>query len=150
MPAVQSSPSSPKSPLQVQCGRLAVLAAAASVLLVGLVALETLGPWLVKPVVLADRLFSIASLVAPSAYVFGVWRLGRVLKAFAHEGRFVTAAFEALRSVGLVLALGAIFTLAIEPGLSDRAQRRRHRPWPARRDAVGLRAPVQARGPAGA
>lgn len=112
------APSSPRSPLQVQCGRLAGLAAAASLVLAALMGLETLGPWLVKPVVMADLLLSIASLVAPATYVFALWRLGRVLKAFAREGRFVAAAFQALRSVGLALALGAVFTLAVEPGLA--------------------------------
>jgi hypothetical protein len=80
--------------------------------------LETLGPWLVKPLVLPDLLLAVASLVAPATYILGLWRLGGVLKVFAREGRFVTAAFEALRGVGLVLALGAVFTIAIEPGLA--------------------------------
>lgn len=118
MVAAPTAPSGPRSPLQIQCGRLGGVAAAASIVLAGLMILETLGPWLVKPLVWPDLLLAAASLVAPATYALGLWRLGRVLKAFAQEGRFVSAAFEALRGVGLVLVIGAVFTVVIEPGLA--------------------------------
>jgi hypothetical protein len=118
MTARPNVPVSPKSRLQNQCDRLSRLAAVASIVLAGLMILETLGPWLVKPLVLPNLLLSVASLVAPTTYILGLWRLGRVLKAFAREGRFVAAAFEALGGVGLVLVLGAVFTIVIEPQLA--------------------------------
>jgi hypothetical protein len=94
------------------------VAVVASLALALLMALETLGPWLVKPPGVPDALIALASLVAPMTYAIGLWRVGMVLRTFAHEGRFVAAAFEALRGVGVVLALGAVFTIAIEPGLA--------------------------------
>ncbi len=118
MAKVQTANASPTSRLQTQCASLGGLAATASIILAGLMVLETLGPWLVKPLVLPDLLLAAASLVAPATYAFGVWRVGRVLRAFAREGRFVSAAFEALRGVGLVLVLGAVFTIAVEPPLA--------------------------------
>lgn len=118
MTALSTAASPPRSRLQVQCARLGLLAAASSVILAGLIVLETLGPWLVKPLALPELLLSVASLVAPATYVLGVWRMGSVLKAFARDGRFVSAAFEALSSVGLVLTVGSVFTIVIEPELA--------------------------------
>ena len=105
-------------PLRAQCGRLGAILAVFSFGLAGLIGLETMGPWLIKPVSARDAAVALVGLVSPLAYTLGLLSLSGVLKGFSREGRFVDSAFDALRSIGFALAIGAVVKIVVEPELA--------------------------------
>jgi Protein of unknown function (DUF2975) len=105
-------------PLRAQCGKLGAILAVFSFGLAGLIGLETIGPLMVQPISARDAAVALVGLVSPLAYTLGLWSLSGVLRGFSREGRFVDSAFDALRSIGFVLAIGAVFKVIVEPELA--------------------------------
>ena len=103
--------------LRRDCGRLARGLAILCLVVSGLILLESFGPWLVRRPDGGEVVARLIALVAPAAYMAGLWGLGRGLKLFAGHGRFVTAVADALNGVGWALAAGGVFQVAVAPGL---------------------------------
>ena len=60
-------------------------------------------------------------LIAPGAYLSGLWGLAATLAAFARKGRFETLLAHGLKGVGLALLFGGTFQTALAPGLKTLA-----------------------------
>jgi hypothetical protein len=108
---------SSETPLRRDCRRLAKAFFIGCLVLGVLVLLEGLGPWVFKRPDPGDISVTIIDLVAPAAYLAGLWRLAVTLSAFARDGRFQTVIAAGLRSVGLALLFGGLFQTAVAPGL---------------------------------
>ncbi len=110
--------------LQRECRRLGRVTLIATPLLLALTILDRTGPLLAALITghggVDWRAWALAiiALVPTLIYLFGLWRTGTVLRAIGREGRFLTAVGTTLRGVGLALALGALFQIAIAPALA--------------------------------
>ncbi len=103
--------------LRLDCHRLARGFAAGCVAVAILLLLETFGPWLTRPPQAGQTGVALIDLVAPAAYLWGLWRLRAALAAFAAEGRFLAAFTGALRDVGVAFLAGGLFQTFAAPGL---------------------------------
>ncbi len=103
--------------LRDDCRRLARGLVILCLVVSGLILLESLGPWLVRRPDAGIVVRRLIDLVAPAAYVAGIWRFGRVLRLFADNGRIVVAVAEGLNGVGWAVAAGGVFQVAVAPGL---------------------------------
>ena len=108
---------SSETPLRRDCRRLAKVFFIACLVLGALMLLEGLGPWVFRRPDLGNIAVAIIDLVAPAAYLAGLWRLAVTLAAFARDGRFQTILAGGLRGVGLALLFGGVFQTALAPEL---------------------------------
>lgn len=108
----------PLNRLRADCGRLARGLFILCLIVSGLILLESCGPWLVRRPDGGQVVARLINLVAPAAYMAGLWRLGRGLRLYADKGRFGAALADALGGVGWALVAGAVFQIAVAPGLS--------------------------------
>ncbi len=105
----------PSNRLRSDCRQLARILTILCIVLSALILLDRLGPWLVHRPDAGEAGVRLIGLVAPAAYMAGLWRLARLLKAFAATGRF--AAADALSGVGWALTAGGAFQTVAVPGL---------------------------------
>jgi hypothetical protein len=112
---------SPDTPLRRDCRRLAKAFFVACLLLAALLLLERFGPWLFRKPVKGDVVVAFIDLIAPGAYLAGLWGLAVTLAAFAQKGRFETLLADGLKGVGLALLFGGTFQTVLAPGLKTLA-----------------------------
>lgn len=103
--------------LKRQCKNLATATLVASIGLSCLLLLERTGHWLVDGVTPAEALQTALTLIAPGCFLFALWYVGKVMNAFAVEGRFVATAALALRGVGWAVLIGGSFQVLLAPSL---------------------------------
>ena len=116
MSEIAETPPTPGK-LRQSCQRAALAFAIACFVLTALILLDGFGPWLVHHPDGGQVAAKLIGLVAPAAYMTGLWRLGRALKSFAETGRFAAAVSNSLASVGWALLAGGVFQTALAPGL---------------------------------
>ena len=115
-----------KTRLQSECLRLGRATLIATPVLLALIVLDRTGALMVAMVAgrggagWREWGLALVALVPAVIYLVSLWRIGTALRAIGREGRFVTAVAATLRGVGLALALGALFQIALAPML-DRA-----------------------------
>ncbi len=114
------------SRLQMECLRLGGFTLVATPVLSMLIVLDRTGALLAAMVSGRHAVdgrdwgLAVVALVPAVIYLLSLWQIGTALRAIGREGRFVTAVAATLRGVGLALALGALFQIALAPAL-DRA-----------------------------
>lgn len=107
------------SRLRQDCRKLSLVLQTLCIGLMLLILLESFGPWLVRHPTAPQVAVRCIGLVAPLAYMAGLWRLADVLRIYGASGRFL--AVDALGGIGLALTAGGVFQIALAPGLEKLA-----------------------------